>query len=87
MHEVCITSEVTFCELIDDLNNHDVLSQAPERTTEDSLEKSTDNSRGKDEFVRDITDSPYMSFRRHDNREWTIFNGANVTVTPSREVF
>lgn len=40
------TSEGTFCIGIDDHNNHEVPTQTPERTTENSLEQVTDTSGG-----------------------------------------
>lgn len=70
----------------DDLNSHEVPTQTPVRTTEDNLKQSTDTSRGEHRFVALIAHSLYMSYRHHDNQEWTIHSAPSVNMTPSRNI-
>lgn len=81
-YEVCVTSEGILCMGADDLNNHEVPTQTPERTTKEKLEKPTDTSRGEQHFVALVTDSRNMSYDQNDIIEWTSSSGARVNMTP-----
>lgn len=74
------------CKGADDLNDHDVATKTPARTTQDSLEQTSNASKGERRFVALIIDSWHMFYRRHDNRNRTIQSSASVNMTPFDEI-